>query len=158
MTAASHAVSPNAVPALAEALNGVLADTYALYLKTKNFHWHVSGQRFRSLHLLFDEHAGELIGVTDDLAERVRKLGGRTLTSIGDISKKQSIKDNDADTVACNDMVAELAADNEAFAMRLRAAREVCDGANDFPSVALLDDMLDAAEKRIWFLRESTKA
>lgn len=148
----------NAVPALAAALTDLLADVFALYLKTKNFHWHVTGRRFRSLHLLFDEHAGELIQVTDELAERVRKLGGRTLTSIGDIARRQSIQDNDLETVPAEAMAAELTADNQALAARLRAVREICDGANDYPSVALVDGMIDAAEKRIWFLRESAKA
>jgi starvation-inducible DNA-binding protein len=152
------AVPASAVPALSEALNSLLADSYALYLKTKNFHWHVSGPNFAPLHLLFDEQAAQILAATDDLAERARKLGGRTLTSIGDIARRQSIKDNDAENVSAGAMVAELAADNKAFAASLRRVHELCAASNDFASASLIENYLDEAEKRAWFLSMTAKA
>lgn len=151
----ASSVAANAVPLLSDALNGLLADSFALYLKTKNFHWHVMGPQFRSLHLLFDEQAGEILATTDEIAERVRKLGGRTLTSIGDVARKQSLADNDAEAVSAEDMVAELADDNVKLAATLRSVRELCDEHGDFPSVGILEDYLDQAEKRVWFLNAS---
>lgn len=150
-------LSGNAVPAISEAVNGLLADAFALYVKTKNFHWHVSGPRFRSLHLLFDDQAGQILAATDNLAERVRKLGGRTLTSIGDIARRTAVNDNDAETVGSAAMVKELIADNAAFAASIRRVHELCAGANDFATASLLEDMLDDAEKRVWFLGETAK-
>lgn len=152
------AVPASAVPALSEALNGLLADSYALYLKTKNFHWHVSGPHFTGLHLLFDDQAAQILAATDELAERARKLGGRSLTSIGDIARRQSIKDNDAENVGAHAMVAELAADNKAFAASLRRVHELCAANNDFASASLIENYLDEAEKRAWFLSATAKA
>ena len=147
----------NATKAVADALNGILADTFALYLKTKNFHWHVSGPHFRDYHLMFDEQAAELLGSTDELAERVRKIGGNTLRSIGDISKKQSITDNDADYVSPDDMLIELHADTLKTIKAMRAAHETCDEHDDVASASLLENFIDAAEKRAWFLFETAR-
>ncbi len=147
----------NEVSNVADALNGVLADSFALYLKTKNFHWHVSGPHFRDYHLLLDEQAAEIIGVTDDIAERVRKTGNTTLRSIGDISRHQTIKDNDAEFVSAADMLAELRDDNLKVIERLRAARDVAEDANDTATSSLADDWIDQAEKRAWFLFEASR-
>jgi starvation-inducible DNA-binding protein len=145
----------NAVAAVADALNGLLADCYALYLKTKNFHWHVSGPHFRDYHLMFDEQAAEILATTDLIAERVRKTGNTTLRSIGDISRRQSVKDNDADFVKPADMLAELRKDNLAFVEALRAAKEVAGAAGDNATDSLIDDWTDQAEQRAWFLFEA---
>ncbi|MBT2186398.1 Dps family protein [Sphingobium nicotianae] len=145
----------NAVAAVADALNGLLADSFALYLKTKNFHWHVSGPHFRDYHLMFDEQAAEIFATTDLIAERVRKTGNTTLRSIGDIAKRQSVKDNDQDFVTPADMLAELRADNLAFVQALRAAKEVAGAAGDNATDSLIDDWTDAAERRAWFLFEA---
>ena len=142
----------NSKKALAAALNGLLADYYAMYLKTKNFHWHVSGPHFHDYHLLFDTHAAELIATTDLVAERVRKLGQPTLTSIGAISAKQTVKDNDAKTVDADKMLAELRADNETLVKQLKAAKELAEDAGDNATDGLLDDWTDQAEQRVWFL------
>ncbi len=147
----------NAVQAAADALNGLLADSYALYLKTKNFHWHVSGPHFRDYHLLLDEQAIQILAMTDLVAERVRKLGGTTLRSIGDISRRQRIRDNDADFVAATDMLDELRADNRMLAEILREAKEAVDAARDYPSSGLIDGWIDEAEQRAWFLGESVR-
>lgn len=145
----------NSTTALAAALNGLLADYFALYLKTKNFHWHVSGPHFREYHLLFDEHAAELVGSTDLIAERVRKLGQRTLTSIGDIAAKQSVKDNDTDGVSAEAMLKELLADNRALIAALKSAKDLADEAGDNATDGLLDDWTDQAEQRAWFLAQT---
>jgi starvation-inducible DNA-binding protein len=145
----------NSTTALAAALNGLLADYYALYLKTKNFHWHVSGPHFREYHLLFDDHATEILATTDLVAERVRKLGQRTLTSIGAIGKSQSIKDDDRDGVEPTDMLKILLADNRTLVSALKAAKELAEDAGDNATDGLLDDWTDQAEQRAWFL-EST--
>jgi starvation-inducible DNA-binding protein len=145
----------NSRTALAAALNGLLADYYALYLKTKNFHWHVSGPHFREYHLLFDDQATEILATTDLVAERVRKLGQRTLTSIGAIGKSQSIKDDDRDGVEATDMLKTLLADNRALVLALKAAKELAEDAGDNATDGLLDDWTDQAEQRAWFL-EST--
>ena len=145
----------NAVAAVADALNGLLADSYALYLKTKNFHWHVSGPHFRDYHLMFDEQAAEILATTDLIAERVRKTGNTTLRSIGDIARRQSVKDNDKEFVTPADMLAELRADNLAFVEALRAAKELAGAANDNATDSLIDDWTDAAERRAWFLFEA---
>jgi starvation-inducible DNA-binding protein len=145
----------NSTTALAAALNGLLADYYALYLKTKNFHWHVSGPHFREYHLLFDDQATEILATTDLVAERVRKLGQRTLTSIGAIGKSQSIKDDDRDGVEATDMLKTLLADNRALVLALKAAKELAGDAGDNATDGLLDDWTDQAEQRAWFL-EST--
>lgn len=144
----------NAKKAVAEALNGVLADSFALYLKTKNFHWHVSGPHFRDYHLMFDEHAAQILATTDLIAERVRKNGHRTLTSIGDIAGRQSIKDNDAAKVAAHDMLTELRSDNLSLVEKLRDAKDLASEAGDNATDGMLDDWTDQAEERAWFLLE----
>lgn len=145
----------NSTTALAAALNGLLADHFALYLKTKNFHWHVSGPHFREYHLLFDEHATELIATTDLIAERVRKLGQRTLTSIGDIAAKQSVKDNDESGVSAGTMLKELLSDNQALIKTLKSTKELAGEAGDNATDGMLDDWTDQAEQREWFLRQT---
>jgi starvation-inducible DNA-binding protein len=142
----------NSKKALADALNGLLADYYALYLKTKNFHWHVTGPHFREYHLLFDEQATELIATTDLVAERVRKLGQDTLTSIGAIAGKQRIKDQDSTTTDAAKMLKELHADNETLVKALKEAKELAEDAGDNATDGLLDDWTDQAEQRAWFL------
>lgn len=142
----------NSKKALADALNGLLADYYALYLKTKNFHWHVTGPHFREYHLLFDEQATELIATTDLVAERVRKLGQDTLTSIGAIAAKQRINDHDSTTTDAPKMLKELHADNETLIKALKDAKDLADKAGDNATDGLLDDWTDQAEQRAWFL------
>lgn len=142
----------NSKKALADALNGLLADYYALYLKTKNFHWHVTGPHFREYHLLFDEQATELIATTDLVAERVRKLGQDTLTSIGAIGAKQRIKDNVSATNDATKMLKELHTDNETLVKALKDAKELAEEAGDNATDGLLDDWTDQAEQRAWFL------
>jgi starvation-inducible DNA-binding protein len=139
------------------ALNAILADTYALYLKTKNFHWHVSGPHFRDYHLMFDEHANELLAATDDIAERVRKIGGTTLRSIGHITRLQRVLDNDADYVTPEDMLAELADDNRTAVMHLREVHELCDEERDVATASLIENWIDQAERRAWFLFETSR-
>ncbi|MBS7698520.1 MULTISPECIES: DNA starvation/stationary phase protection protein [unclassified Chelatococcus] len=151
-------LSQGAVAAISEALNAVLADAFALYLKTKNFHWHVSGPHFRDYHLLFDEQGAEIIGVTDEVAERVRKIGGTTLRSIGHIAKLQSIADNDAPFVSAADMLRELVADNKAMVTTLRKAHDVADEYKDVATASLLENVIDATEKRVWFLFEASRS
>ncbi|QIQ20303.1 Dps family protein [Zophobihabitans entericus] len=140
---------------ISAAMNAILADVFALYLKTKNFHWHVSGPHFRDFHLMFDEQGAELFAMTDAIAERVRKLGGMTLRSIGHIAKLQRIDDNDANYVEPSDMLAELCQDNIALVSRLREAHNVCDQYNDTGTSGLIDGWLDEAERRAWFLFEA---
>ena len=139
------------------ALNLLLADFFALYLKTKNFHWHVSGPHFRDYHLLLDEQADQLYATTDPIAERVRKLGGTTLRSIGQIGRLQRVTDNDADYVTPLDMLAELREDNQRLASRLREAHVVCEEHNDVATASLIEVWIDEAERRGWFLYESTR-
>jgi starvation-inducible DNA-binding protein len=145
----------NATKSVAQALNAVLADSYALYLKAKNFHWHVSGPHFRDLHLMFDAQATQILATTDLIAERVRKTGNVTLRSIGDIARHQSIADNDADFVKPSNMLAELHADNQRLVQSLRAAKAVATKAGDNATEGLLDDLTDQAEERAWFLFEA---
>ena len=142
----------NSKKALADALNGLLADYYALYLKTKNFHWHVTGPHFREYHLLFDEQATELIATTDLVADRVRKLGQDTLTSIGAIAAKQRINDHDSTSTGAPKMLKELHADNETLIKALKDAKDLADKAGDNATDGLLDDWTDQAEQRAWFL------
>ena len=142
----------NSKKALADALNGLLADYYALYLKTKNFHWHVTGPHFREYHLLFDEQATELIATTDIVAERVRKLGQDTLTSIGAIAAKQRINDHDSTSTNAPKMLKELHDDNETLIKALKDAKDLADKAGDNATDGLLDDWTDQAEQRAWFL------
>ena len=137
------------------ALNGILADVFALYLKTKNFHWHMSGPHFRDYHLLLDEHAEQIFGMTDAIAERVRKVGGSTIKSIGHVSRTQRIADNDADFVEPSDMLAELREDNQTLTSRLREAHNVCDEHRDVATASLIEVWIDEAERRSWFLFEA---
>ena len=139
------------------ALNRLLADFFALYLKTKNFHWHVSGPHFRDYHLLLDEHADQLYATTDPIAERVRKLGGTTLRSIGQIGRLQRVLDNDADYVTPLDMLAELREDNQRLATSMREAHAVCEEHGDVATASLLEVWIDEAERRVWFLYETSR-
>jgi starvation-inducible DNA-binding protein len=141
--------------AITKALNVVLADVFALYLKTKNFHWHMSGPHFRDYHLLLDEQSDQIFAMTDPIAERIRKLGGLTLRSIGHISRLQRIHDNDEKFVAPSDMLVELSNDNKQLAAHLRAAHEVCDKNRDIASAALIEVWIDETERRTWFLFEA---
>ena len=147
----------NATKSVAEALNGILADSYALYFKTKNFHWHVSGPHFRDYHLLLDDQATQILATTDVIAERVRKTGNTTLRSIGDIARHQTIKDNDADFVAPDAMLAELREDNLALIASLREAKVIVDNAKDNATSGILDTWTDEAEQRAWFLFEASR-
>jgi starvation-inducible DNA-binding protein len=139
------------------AMNAILADVFALYLKTKNFHWHMSGPHFRDYHLLLDEQADQLFAMTDPIAERVRKIGGLTLRSIGQISRTQRVADNDAEYVEPLDMIAELADDNKTLAARLREAHNVCDEHRDVATASLIEVWIDETERRAWFLFETTR-
>ena len=143
---------PEAVGKISEALNGLLADAFALYLKTKNFHWHISGRHFRDYHLLLDEQSDQIFASTDQLAERVRKIGGTTLKSIGQVSKLQSIKDNNEAYVPPRQMLRELMEDNKHIASAMRKAHEVCDNHDDVASASLLEVFIDETERRTWFL------
>jgi starvation-inducible DNA-binding protein len=151
-------LSGNAVPEIVEALNGLVADNYALYTKTKNFHWHVSGPHFRDYHLLFDDQASEIFATIDDLAERVRKLGARTIHSIGEIAKLQTIKDNNKGFVSPRDMLRELMADNKTVIKAMRVAHEIADKHDDVATASILENFIDAAEKRNWFLFEASRS
>ena len=139
------------------ALNALLADFFALYMKTKNFHWHVSGPHFRDYHLLLDEQADQVYATTDPIAERVRKLGGTTVRSIGHIGRLQRVSDNDADYVTPLDMLAELREDNARLADRMREAHGVCDEHGDVATASLLEVWIDEAERRAWFLFEASR-
>ena len=150
-------LSADAVDEISAKLNEILATTFALYLKTKNFHWHVSGPHFRDYHLLLDEQAEQIFGSTDDIAERVRKIGGTTLRSIGQISKLQSIEDNDDDYVSPGDMLRELMADNKAVVAAMRACHELCDEHDDVATASLLENFIDQAERRLWFMFETSR-
>lgn len=145
----------NAAKSVAHALNGVLADSYALYFKTKNFHWHVSGPHFRDYHLMFDQQATQILGTTDAIAERVRKTGNTTLRSIGDIARRQSLRDNDEDYVSPGDMLNELREDNLKLVEALRAAKAAATEAGDNATEGIVDDWTDQAEERAWFLFEA---
>ena len=139
------------------ALNAILADVFAMYLKTKNFHWHMSGPHFRDYHLMLDEQADQIYAMADPVAERVRKLGGSTLRSIGHIARTQRVLDNDATFVEPTDMLAELREDNKALAARLREAHEVCDEHHDIASASLIEVWIDETERRTWFLFEASR-
>jgi starvation-inducible DNA-binding protein len=138
-------------------LNALLADVFALYLKTKNFHWHMSGPHFRDYHLLLDEHADQIFSISDDIAERVRKIGGTTIRSIGHIARLQRIADDDKDFVDAHDMLRELHKDNRTLIESLRAAHEVADKADDYATTSMIEVWIDQAERRAWFLFESTR-
>ena len=144
-----------AVRDISASMNAILADVFALYLKTKNFHWHMSGPHFRDYHLLMDEQADQLFAMTDAIAERVRKLGGRTLTSIGHIARTQRIQDNDAAYVEPSDMLAELIEDNRALTGSLRQAHDVCEEHEDVATTSLIEIWIDESERRTWFLFET---
>ncbi|MCM2398139.1 DNA starvation/stationary phase protection protein [Rhizobium sp. S95] len=147
----------DAVRDISAAANALLADVFALYLKTKNFHWHMSGAHFRDYHLLLDEQAAQIFAMTDDLAERVRKLGGSTIRSIGDISHKQRIKDNDAEFVHPHEMLAELRDDNGSLVASMRALHDLCDEHRDVATASLLENWIDEGERRRWFLFETLR-
>src|SRR3984893_10305744 len=150
-------LSPEAASAVTAVLNPLLADAFALYLKTKNFHWHISGPHFRDYHLLLDEQGEQIFAMTDELAERVRKIGGITVKSIGHVAKLQRIKDNDEEFVAAVDMLRELMEDNKAFTTNMRAAHEVAAQNNDSATTSLLENFIDETERRTWFLFEATR-
>jgi starvation-inducible DNA-binding protein len=150
-------LSAEATKDIAAAMNGILADVFALYLKTKNFHWHMSGPHFRDYHLLLDEQSDQLYAMTDPIAERVRKVGGSTLRSIGHIARTQRVLDNDADYVEPLDMLAELREDNKEFAARLREAHNVCDEHRDVATASLIEVWIDETERRTWFLFEASR-
>ena len=142
---------------IAAAMNGILADVFAIYIKTKNFHWHMSGPHFRDYHLLLDEQATQLYAMTDPIAERIRKIGGSTLKSIGGIARTQRVLDNDADYVEPLDMLAELREDNKDLAGRLREAHNVCDEHHDIATASLIEVWIDETERRTWFLFEASR-
>ena len=146
-----------AVGAVTDALNPLVADAFALYVKTKNFHWHVSGPHFRDYHLLLDDQGEQIFAMTDELAERCRKIGGTTLRSIGHISRLQRIRDNDQEFVAAVDMLRELMEDSKAFTVSMRQAHEVAAANNDVATTSLLENFIDETEKRTWFLFEAMR-
>ncbi|WP_425983759.1 Dps family protein [Brevundimonas sp. TWP1-2-1b1] len=148
-------LSVEATKDISAALTTLLADTFALYIKTKNFHWHVSGPHFRDYHLLLDEQSAEILAMTDPMAERARKIGGTTLRSIGQIAKESRVADNDADYVDPLDMLAELRDDNGELIARMREVHDLCDEHNDIATASLLENWIDESEKRVWFLFES---
>ena len=150
-------LTPEAVRDISGALNILLADMFALYLKTKNFHWHVSGPHFRDYHLLLDEQGDQIFATTDAIAERVRKIGGTTLRSIGHINRLKRVLDNDADYVTPKDMLAELRDDNKELTARMRETHDLCDEHGDVASTSLLENWIDEAERRTWFLFETTR-
>ena len=150
-------LEPEGVAAVSQALDTLLADTFALYLKTKNFHWHMSGPHFRDYHLLLDEQAAQIFAMTDDIAERVRKIGGTTLRSIGQIARLQRVTDNNEDFVPPLDMLRELMDDNKAFAANLREAHELCDKHDDIATASLIENWIDETERRTWFLFEASR-
>lgn len=149
--------SSDAVAAVSGAMNALLADTYALFLKTKNFHWHVSGPHFRDYHLLFEEQAVQVLAMTDIIAERVRMLGGATIRSIGHIGKLQRLKDSDEKFVPPGDMMRQLMEDNRALISSMREAHKLCDQHRDVATVSLLEEWIAQAEKRVWFLFETSR-
>jgi starvation-inducible DNA-binding protein len=144
----------DAVPKISEALRQLLADVFVLYVKTKNFHWHMSGRNFRDYHLLLDEHAEQIFAMTDDIAERARKIGGTTLRSISDISAHQRLKDNNEESVTPREMLRELCADNQALTKSLRSTHELCDRHFDVATTSLIETWIDESERRRWFLAE----
>ncbi len=147
-----------AIRDISAALGGLLADTFALYVKTKNFHWHMSGPHFRDYHLLLDEQADQIFAMTDPIAERARKIGGTTIRSIGDINRRKRLPDNDADYVDPQDMLAELCDDNKRFTSILREVHYTVDGHGDVATASLLENWIDETERRTWFLFESTRS
>jgi starvation-inducible DNA-binding protein len=150
-------LASNAVKDLSGALNILLADVFALYLKTKNFHWHMSGPHLRDYHLLLDEQSDQIFAMTDDIAERVRKIGGTTLRSIGQVARAQRVLDNDADYVTPLDMLAELRDDNKQLVVHMRETHGLCDDHGDIATASLLENWIDEAERRTWFLFEASR-
>jgi len=150
-------LSHSGVEAITVALRELLADVFALYVKTKNFHWHMSGSHFRDYHLLLDEHSDQIFAMTDAIAERARKIGGTTIRSIGDISRHQRLQDNDEEFVSPKDMLAELCADNESLTRSLRAKHKICEDHNDFATTSLIEVWIDETERRTWFLSETIR-
>jgi len=142
------------VAEITTALRQLLADAFTMYLKTKNFHWHMTGQHFRDYHLLLDEHAEQIFAMTDDIAERARKIGGTTLRSIGDISRHQRLQDNNDENVVPKEMLAELRGDNQALTSYFRSAHETCEKYNDVATASLIEVWIDQTERRTWFLSE----
>jgi starvation-inducible DNA-binding protein len=145
------------VSEISSSLRELLADVFALYMKTKNFHWHMSGPHFRDYHLLLDEHGEQIFAMTDDIAERARKIGGTTLRSIGDISEHQRLHDNNAEFVGPKEMLAELVDDNQQLTKFLRSTHEICDRHNDVATASLIENWIDETERRTWFLFEATQ-
>ncbi|MGA7092159.1 MAG: DNA starvation/stationary phase protection protein [Candidatus Acidiferrales bacterium] len=150
-------IAPDSVRDISAALNALLADVFALYIKTKNFHWHMTGPHFRDYHLLLDEHGDQIFAMTDPIAERVRKIGGTTIRSVGQISRLQRIADNDADYVDAADMLSELREDNQALVTSLLEAHGLCDDASDVATASLIEVWIDETQRRVWFLFEATR-
>jgi starvation-inducible DNA-binding protein len=150
-------IGPESVKNISGALNALLADVFVLYLKAKNFHWHMSGPHFRDYHLLLDDHADQIFAMTDDVAERVRKIGGTTIRSIGQICRIQRLADNDADFVTPADMLSELHEDEKRLVQILRAIHTLCDEAEDLATASLVENWIDQSQRRSWFLFESTR-
>jgi starvation-inducible DNA-binding protein len=157
-TSVRDGFSPEDVKNLSSVLNALLADVFSLYLKTKNFHWHMSGPHFRDYHLLLDEHGEQLFEMTDDIAERARKIGGTTLRSIGDVARHQRLKDNDNSNVPAREMLKILRDDNVELTAYLRATHALCDEHNDVATASLIENWIDETERRAWFLREALNA
>jgi len=153
-TATPTDLSGDAVEEITSNLRRLLADVFALYVKTKNFHWHMSGQHFRDYHLLLDEHATQIFAITDTIAERARKIGGTTIRSISDIAKNQRLKDNNKEGVTAMDMISELRDDNQQLTRSLRAVHEICERHNDVATTSLIELWIDESERRTWFLAE----
>ena len=151
-------IAPESVRDISGGLNALLADVFVLYLKTKNFHWHMSGPHFRDYHLLLDDHGDQLFAMTDEIAERVRKVGGTTLRSIGHIVRLQRIPDNDADFVTPSDMLSELHEDEKALALSMRSMHIVCEEAEDVATASLIENWIDQSQRRSWFLFEATRS
>jgi starvation-inducible DNA-binding protein len=158
LTSTPTDLGPDATRDISGALNALLADVFAIYVKTKNFHWHMWGPHYRDYHLLLDEQADQVFAMTDVIAERVRKIGGTTLHSIGHINRLQRVRDNDADLVTPKDMLAELAEDNKHLAASMRSCHATCDEHNDVATASLLEVWIDETERRVWFLYETTRA
>lgn len=150
-------LSPAAVEEISDSLRELLADVFAIYLKTKNFHWHMSGNHFRDYHLLLDEQAAQIYAITDDIAERARKIGGSTIRSIGDIASHQRLKDNNEKTVTPKDMLTELCKDNQHLTRSMRSTHDLCDKHGDVATASLLEVWIDEAERRTWFLSETLR-
>src|SRR5580698_8460786 len=151
-------LAPEATRDISAALEALLADVFVLYVKTKNFHWHMSGPHFRDYHLLLDDHGDQIFAMTDDIAERVRKIGGTTVRSIGHIARLQRISDNDAEYVTPADMLSELHENEKALVLSMRAVHTLCDDAGDVATASLLENWIDQSQRRSWFLFETTRS